>query len=74
MDNPTILYEVAKLHHREIEKEMASWRMAHQAKNSGPGLTERFVTAIKTLVMKMIALQKREAHSPDEGLVLDTRS
>jgi hypothetical protein len=74
MDTPTILFEAAKLHHAEIEKEMASWRMAHQAKSARPGMLERFVIGSKSLIKKMMTQKTPETHSQDDGLVLKARS
>ena len=74
MDNPTILYEAAKLHYGEIEKEMASWRMANQAKTARPGPINLFVMASETLLKKLVVRQKQGRHSPDEHLILKTNS
>ena len=46
MNHPTILYEAAKLHHKEIQMEMASWQMANRAKRlkrKSPKPRKRFV-------------------------------
>ena len=74
MDNPTILYEAARLHYGEIRKESDSWRMANQANTNKPGLIRRIVVASETLSKKMIVRQKQVAHSSDEYLVLKTNA
>ena len=65
MDNPTILYEAAKLHYGEIMKESASWRMANQAKGIRPGLIIRFLNASVPYLKKMVARRKQEQYAAD---------
>ena len=72
MDNPTILYQAAKLHHGEIRTEMESWRMAHQVKSGRPGMVKRLVAASGALLKKVFVRPKQETLSPDEHLILNT--
>jgi hypothetical protein len=71
MNSPTILYEAIRQHHGEIEKEMASWRMANQAKNNKNtrlGSLRRFIM-VRFTSNQVIIRQKQEKLSPDNNLI-----
>ena len=71
MDNPTILYQAARLHHREIKDEMTLWRMAKQAKNTKPGVAKRYAMASVIFLKRLVAQPKQEARSTDEHLAMN---
>ena len=67
MENPIMLYQAAKLHHREIEKERAN-----QVKITKSGIVKRFVMASGSFLKKVFVRPKQEPQYPDEHLVLHT--
>jgi hypothetical protein len=64
MDNPYILQDAAKLHHGEILKEMAEWRMVNQAKTARPGPMKRFIMASEKLLKKLVRQKNRRLLLP----------
>ena len=77
MENPLILYEVAKLRQRDVMKEvtlMQEAKLAKASKIAKPGLIKRFVWVSETLLHKLVLRQKRGTLSPDEGLILHPNS
>jgi hypothetical protein len=77
MDNPLIICEVAKLHQRDVLREVALRRLANQAKAARitrPGLKKRFVMASESLLKKRVVRQEQETLSPKEHLVVNTNA
>jgi hypothetical protein len=71
MENSLIIYEVAKLHQRDVLREVALRQLANQAKTAKPGLIKRFVVASEIFLKKMVVRQKQDAYSPDGHLVIN---
>jgi hypothetical protein len=55
MGHSSLLYEVAKLHLRDIDREIALTQIAKQAKVTKPGLVKRFEIVSKSVLRKLVA-------------------
>ena len=55
MGNSSLLYEVAKLHLRDVDREIAKIQVAKQTKASKPGLIKRFKIVRKSVLKKLVA-------------------
>lgn len=77
MENPLLLSEVAKLHQRDVMKEIVLRQEANQVKATKiarPGLIKRFVLVSETLLKKLVVRQKHETLSPDVHLFINTNT
>jgi hypothetical protein len=70
MNDSLLLGEVAKLHQRDVEKEITLSQLAKQADK--PGLTKRFGNVSVSVQKKLVMWLKRENLQPDEQLFLNT--
>jgi hypothetical protein len=68
MYNTTILYDLAKLHQRDIDKEILLIQIAKEAQAARPGLMKRFTLMSESLLKKVSEWLNREKLSPDEHL------
>ena len=67
MENPLLLYEVAKLHHRDVDKKVSLRQESGQAKTSKisiPGLVKRFVMVAFSPKQNRSAGKMGEVFSP----------
>jgi hypothetical protein len=55
MGDSSLLYEVAKLHRRDVDREIALMQVAKQAKAAKPGLAKRFENVSKSVLKKLVA-------------------
>ena len=74
MDNPILLCEVAKLHQRDVDNEIALQQIAKQAQAARLGLIKRFIIESEFLLKKLSAWLTRETLSPDEYLAFNTKA
>jgi hypothetical protein len=54
MSDSSLLYEVAKLHLRDVDREIALIQVAKQAKATNPGLIKRIEVVSKSVLKKLV--------------------
>lgn len=59
MENTLLLCQVAKLHQRDVEKEIASREIVNQVQAARPGLGKRLATVSESLMEKLVGLSRR---------------
>jgi len=74
MANPIILYEIAKRHQRDLDKEIALRQIVKQVKAAKPGLRKCVIIANKSLLKKLSAWLIRETLSPEGYQALNTKA
>ena len=71
MIDPTLLYEVARLQQRDVEKEVAQWQIANQVKATSPGVMIGFLRTCEVIFKKIVVRQNQESSASEEPLVLN---
>lgn len=77
MENTLLLCQVAKLHQRDVEKEIALRQITNQvkvAKEVRKGLVRTYYQARVSFLKNKVERRKYETISPDEHLILNTNA
>jgi hypothetical protein len=72
MNDSLLLYEVAKLHQRDVEREITLTQIVKLA--ARPGLIQRFENVSESVQKKLVVWLKRENLQPDEQLFSNTNA
>jgi hypothetical protein len=73
MQNPLLLWELAELHQREVEKEIALRQLTNQVKTttiSRLELINRFFKSLRVQLKNMAIRQDQDSPFPDKDLVV----
>jgi hypothetical protein len=74
MNDPIILYQVAKLHQDDVKRKLALVQVANQAQSANPVSKQRFDIMSMNFLKKLAPWRKQETVSTDKHLFSNTNA